>query len=216
MLSYYMNQAKTNEEQLKLTKLEEKFADYTKEFSKNSDVLEIYVLTESGIWEAFFGSIWGDVFLINIAINLVTIYTTCVLGTFNPVYFRFLATFFGILSCMGAYVACLGFSAICGFEHAGIHNFILFLLLGIGVDDMYVICSQLDRTDPNKSVVERMKEGMAHAGSSITITSLTVSFFSSFSRTLSLSSSVLSLRCLLSNLSVSTQVSAFSSISSAR
>lgn len=167
-----------------MTKLEEELAEYTKKFNKESEILRIYVLTESGIWEAFFGSIWADVSFMIIAINLVSIYTTCVLGTFNPVYFRALASFFGIASCMGSYMACLGFSAICGFEHAGIHNFILFLLLGIGVDDMYVICSQLDRTDSKKSVEERMKEGMAHAGSSITITSLTVSPLSSHYRTL--------------------------------
>jgi len=54
-----------------------------------------------------------------------------------------------------------------------------FLLIGIGVDDMFVICNALDQTDINKTVEERFREAISHAGPSITITSTTnmVAFF---------------------------------------
>ena len=48
-----------------------------------------------------------------------------------------------------------------------------FLLIGIGVDDMFVICNAVDQTDLNESAAIRIKKAMQHAGPSITITSLT-------------------------------------------
>lgn len=66
-----------------------------------------------------------------------------------------------------------------GGKTAGIHGLLPFLLIGIGVDDMFVISAALDQTNPRWSVADRMREGMRHAGSSITITSLTnaIAFF---------------------------------------
>ena len=52
-------------------------------------------------------------------------------------------------------------------------NIIPVLVLGIGVDDMFVICNALDQSPFKKSTKERFIECMRHAGPSITITSLT-------------------------------------------
>lgn len=46
-------------------------------------------------------------------------------------------------------------------------------MLGIGVDDMFVICNAIDQTSFELSPAERVKKGMKHAGASITLTSLT-------------------------------------------
>ncbi|CAN0537374.1 unnamed protein product, partial [Ectocarpus sp. 8 AP-2014] len=35
-----------------------------------------------------------------------------------------------------------------------------FILLGLGVDDSFVICNAFGRTDPRKSIPERMREGL--------------------------------------------------------
>lgn len=53
------------------------------------------------------------------------------------------------------------------------------MLFGIGVDDCFVIASAVDQTDPRDAIEVRMKEAMIHAGTSITITSLTnsIAFF---------------------------------------
>ena len=46
-------------------------------------------------------------------------------------------------------------------------------MLGIGVDDMFVICNALDQVSLKLSTKERMVQAMRHSGPSITITSLT-------------------------------------------
>lgn len=39
-----------------------------------------------------------------------------------------------------------------------------FVLLGLGVDDSFVICNGFGRTDPRKSVPDRMAEGLGTSG----------------------------------------------------
>ena len=56
---------------------------------------------------------------------------------------------------------------------AGVHNLLPFLLIGIGVDDMFVISAAVDQTDTKKTAEERLTDGLKHAGPSITITSFT-------------------------------------------
>lgn len=42
-----------------------------------------------------------------------------------------------------------------------------FILLGLGVDDSFVICNAFGRTDPRKSLPERMREGLGTSGQSV-------------------------------------------------
>lgn len=53
------------------------------------------------------------------------------------------------------------------------------MMLGIGVDDMFVICNAIDQQPYHLPQRERIRKGMMHAGPSVTITSLTdcVAFF---------------------------------------
>ena len=46
-------------------------------------------------------------------------------------------------------------------------------MLGIGVDDMFVICNAIDQTPLKNKPEQRLKEALGHAGPSITITSFT-------------------------------------------
>ncbi|XP_067141345.1 patched domain-containing protein 3-like [Centruroides vittatus] len=74
-----------------------------------------------------------------------------------------------------------GMSLISGFgllQYAGIgvspvDAIVPFLVLGIGMDDTFVMLSAWMKTDPKKSVEERMAETFTESGVSITITSLT-------------------------------------------
>lgn len=68
-------------------------------------------------------------------------YSIFFLGAFDPVYFRSVAAVVGVI-CVGiAYASSFGFCSYIGLKVAGVHNLLLFLLLGIGVDDMFVITS---------------------------------------------------------------------------
>ncbi|XP_003747353.1 patched domain-containing protein 3 [Galendromus occidentalis] len=82
----------------------------------------------------------------------------------------------GVLGCFSSGISVLasfGFTMYMGVEFIAINMAAPFLMLGIGMDDTFVLLAAWRRTDPRKSVVERMGETYSDAAVSITITSLT-------------------------------------------
>jgi len=61
-----------------------------------------------------------------------------------------------------------------------------FLLVGIGVDDMFVMCNAIDQVPYTKTHGERIWMALSHAGPAITITSLTNALAFAFGGTTSL------------------------------
>ncbi len=118
--------------------------------------------------------------------TLVTIYCIIFMGSCSPIHFRSAAAGITLL-CVGlSFAGSFGLAQYLGYTSAGIPQVLPFLLIGIGVDDMFVISSALDQTNPRDPIEKRMKEGMMHAGASITITSFTnaIAFFLGCSSTL--------------------------------
>jgi Niemann-Pick C1 protein len=52
----------------------------------------------------------------------------------------------GIITIGLAYGSSFGLAALMGYKTSGVHNLLPFLLLGIGVDDMFVIASAADQS----------------------------------------------------------------------
>lgn len=86
---------------------------------------------------------------------------------------------FGIISAVLAVLASFGFLIYIGVEFIGINMAAPFLMLGIGIDDTFVMLAAWRRTKLQDSVAERMANTFADAAVSITITSITdmISFF---------------------------------------
>merc|ERR1719223_1964992 len=59
------------------------------------------------------------------------------------------------------------------FIYTPVHSVLPFVILGIGVDDSFVIMNAFDHTDPTMDPPRRMAEALSHAGASIMVTSLT-------------------------------------------
>jgi Niemann-Pick C1 protein len=107
---------------------------------------------------------------------------------------------FGLITITLAYLSCQHFAFALGHKIQNVHTLLPFLLLGIGVDDMFVICNAVDQTDINKPTLDRIQEAFAHAGPSITLTSMTdaIAFFCGSS------SSIMALKsfCVFAGLSI--------------
>ncbi|XP_067119622.1 patched domain-containing protein 3-like [Centruroides vittatus] len=82
----------------------------------------------------------------------------------------------GVSSCISALMSVastFGFLTISKVESADITIVLPFLILGMGIDDSFVLISAWRRSNVKKSVEERMGESYSEAAVSITITSLT-------------------------------------------
>lgn len=131
---------------------------------KTSMKLNFYVFTASGLSESFSNDIQSDLILIQISLGLVAVYCIFFMGSCSPIHFRSAAAGITLL-CVGlSYAASTGLAQYFGVPTAGIHSILPFLLIGIGVDDMFVISTAIDQTNTRLTVQERMREGMVHAG----------------------------------------------------
>lgn len=87
----------------------------------------------------------SDLMLVQVSVSLVAVYCIMFMGGCSPIHFRSAAAGITLL-CVGlSYGASHGLAHICGAKVAGIHQLLPFLLIGIGVDDMFVISSNIDQ-----------------------------------------------------------------------
>lgn len=101
------------------------------------------------------------------------VYLVVFIGSFSPIHCRMTVSFVGLVCIIISVGAGFGISAALGFERTMAHQALPILMLGIGVDDMFVICNALDQSSLKLTPRERLIDCMRHAGPSITITSVT-------------------------------------------
>lgn len=110
----------------------------------------------------------------SVSVAVMIIYVSAFLGRLHIRYSKVMLGFLGVLSVLFSLAAGFG---ICGYFGARFSEIIVgvpFIVVGIGVDDMFIIVNAFERANRRKlPVVERMTETMADIGASITMTSFT-------------------------------------------
>lgn len=135
---------------------------------------KVFARAERSFSDAFGGVIRGDVGLINGAFFIMIIYLVLNLGGLcHKVQSRALLACGCVLSIVVAGAAGYGLAAWLQFAYTPAHGVLPFVILGIGVDDSFVIMNAFDRTDSSLSVPKRIAAAISHAGVSIMVTSLT-------------------------------------------
>lgn len=87
---------------------------------------------------------------------------------------RLVLTVGAVTTIMISYIEMIAVSSLLGFQQAGMHQLLPFLILGIGFDDIYVMVRGYDiGSKHHKSHKMIMQHCLANNGISITISSLT-------------------------------------------
>ena len=125
-------------------------------------------------WEIHaLGGILGEAHLMVLAVVMVSTYSFFVLGGMSAVHFRSITAFIGIGCVFLSMAVGYALALFAGFQGTNFHSIIPYMILGIGVDDMFVIVNSIDQAPQHLSAEQRFKIGFSHAGPSITITSVT-------------------------------------------
>ena len=79
-----------------------------------------------------------------IAILLVSLYSYFVLGSFSPIHFRSLTAMIGMGCVILSLISGYGIAFSFGLKVSRFHSILPFMIMGIGVDDMFVIVNTID------------------------------------------------------------------------
>ena len=85
-----------------------------------------------------------DQHLIVYAISAIVCYLLCFMGACSPTHLRILVSLFGLGVVGVAILAGQSLAYRLGYKHSDINATVPFLMLGIGIDDMFVICNSVD------------------------------------------------------------------------
>eukprot|EP00092_Neocalanus_flemingeri_P040503 GFUD01044108.1.p1 GENE.GFUD01044108.1~~GFUD01044108.1.p1 ORF type:complete len:1044 (-),score=198.42 GFUD01044108.1:97-3228(-) len=138
--------------------------------------VEIFVNIHRMLFESMEGQVFKDIGMLILGYLIVFIYVLIMLGKCDCVEQKVFLSIGGILGVAMGIIVSYGLCSAFGFFYSAAHTVMPFLLLGIGIDDMFVIVqclNTLSEKEKSKSVEDRIGATMAHAGVAITITSVT-------------------------------------------
>ena len=137
--------------------------------------LEVFALAERSYDDEIMFVVYSNFSIFIFGFLLLFIYIMLVLGDINWVDQRVLLAIAGMVVIVLSLGASTGLGFYLNISFNDMCPILPFLLLGIGVDDMFVIVQSLDNLDhvDGESVEERVGKAMKHAGVSILVTSVT-------------------------------------------
>eukprot|EP00549_Striatella_unipunctata_P000485 CAMPEP_0118715154 /NCGR_PEP_ID=MMETSP0800-20121206/26691_1 /TAXON_ID=210618 ORGANISM="Striatella unipunctata, Strain CCMP2910" /NCGR_SAMPLE_ID=MMETSP0800 /ASSEMBLY_ACC=CAM_ASM_000638 /LENGTH=902 /DNA_ID=CAMNT_0006621239 /DNA_START=79 /DNA_END=2787 /DNA_ORIENTATION=- len=131
--------------------------------------------------DEFGGAISGDLGLVQISYVVVFLFLAATLGKIRPgPGSRWTMSLGALFMVVLSTAACFGLSSAFGLFFGPVHSILPFILLGIGVDDAFVIVNAFNRErkgprtgETNEQLAKRSALSLARAGASITVTSAT-------------------------------------------
>ncbi|XP_067132205.1 patched domain-containing protein 3-like [Centruroides vittatus] len=138
--------------------------------------------------------------LVFIAVAVMILFSMVSCATFDSIGSKPWVGIAALCSPSLATAAAFGLLLHCGMEYFDTNFVVAFFVIGIGLDDSFVLLAAWRRTNEEDSVKERISQTFSEAGVSITITSLTN--LSSFCIGIASSYRVVRVACIYSSLSI--------------
>ena len=158
----------------------EKTKDWEKKFlekMENFDSLQCASLVftaERSIDDAISESTGSDIKFVALTFTLMISFACFMLGKYrNPLTGHGLLAMSGIQCVFFGIVAGFGISMLAQIPFVSIAGILPFLIVGVGIDDMFIIVDELDRTHPDQTIPQRLSMVMRTVGPAITMTTMT-------------------------------------------
>lgn len=136
--------------------------------------MKVYINVQRSLDDAIQESATGDIWFVSISYVLLISFACIMLGKFrNPLTGHSLLAIIGICAVLLGILAGFGFAMFIQTPFVSIVGALPYLIVGIGIDDMFIIIDELDRIGPQLSVTDTVKVVMANSGPTITMTTMT-------------------------------------------
>ena len=161
----------TNE---KVLDWEKTFIDKVSSFENSLSCFEVHYSSERSLDDAIAESSGSDVTLVSITFTLMITFACVMLGKFlNPLTGHSLLANAGVFAVALGILAGFGLAMWCRVPFVSIVGVLPFLVLGIGIDDMFILVDELDRQPRDMSKTDIIKAVMSHSGATVTMTTMT-------------------------------------------
>ena len=160
-------------------KWEKQFIDIIQSLENEitSQGYKLYYFAPRSVDDSITESTTGDIKLIVITFTLMCTFTCFALGRLrNKVKGHVLVANAGILAVAIGIVTAFGFALICGGTFISLVGIMPFLVLGVAIDDMFIIVDSLDRTLEiygHLTTREIVAETLSKVGGTVTMTTMT-------------------------------------------
>lgn len=156
---------------------EEKFLEIMERLKEEieTDDLKIYYSAGRSYGDISSKAMFQDMDKVFYGVGLMMIYMILVLSKFSWTELRFTLALVGLANVGMAYISGCGISSTL-FSYSPVHTSLFFIIMGLGVDDIFVINSALRKVKSDHkdlTLPVQIGKAMEKAGASITITSLT-------------------------------------------
>ncbi|GFO10919.1 patched domain-containing protein 3 [Plakobranchus ocellatus] len=140
------------------------------------DIANTYVYGTRSFLDEGYGAIDDDINLLTTGFSIVFVFVMLALGKFNLLEQKIYVSIAGML-CVGlAILVAYGLATAMDVIYSPIHSIMPFLILGIGVDDMFVVVETWKNLRPEEAKVDlplKLALTLSRSGVSITVTSIT-------------------------------------------
>eukprot|EP00761_Pharyngomonas_kirbyi_P000435 gb/GECH01000435.1/.p1 GENE.gb/GECH01000435.1/~~gb/GECH01000435.1/.p1 ORF type:complete len:897 (+),score=185.21 gb/GECH01000435.1/:1-2691(+) len=151
---------------------EKEYLQVVSDFAKKSKVMKVYYTAQISVQDEINKENSGSITIIAISYSLMFIYVAISLGELHPIRSKIFLALFGIIIVILSVSASAGFCSLIGVKATLIISEVIpFLILAIGVDNMFIMANKISY-DRDKSVEDRMGDMMSRVGSSITLAAL--------------------------------------------
>ncbi|PBC29212.1 Patched domain-containing protein [Apis cerana cerana] len=138
--------------------------------------MEIYAIASRSYIDSLHQILNSNLTVLCCGISLIAVYVMVMIGKCNALEQRIYLSIMGVFVVGQAILSSYGVCYYLGYSYGPIHSILPFLLLGIGVDNMFVIMQSLvnlPETDQSAAIPIRIAKAIQQAGMSITVTSFT-------------------------------------------
>lgn len=173
---YFVKYPEDNTIHTKQISWEEKYISYMKEMQKKlkSKGLILYFSTGKSLDSSIADSADADIKLVPVSFILMVLFCTVTLARFrNNVIGHFILGNGGVLALQFGIGAGFGVVMLCGSPYVAFAGVLPFLILGVGIDNMFIIVDCVDRQHSDLKGPDRIAKAIGHVGASITMTTLT-------------------------------------------
>lgn len=171
----YLIQDPTDDDTYKqVLEWEKNFIDRVALLVDELSCFDVHYSSERSMDDAVSESTGSDVTLVSITFTIMISFACFMLGKYlNPLTGHALLANAGVFAVALGILAGLGLGMWFRVPFISIVGVLPFLVLGIGIDDMFIMVDELDRQPRDLSTTDKIKTVMKHAGSTVTMTTMT-------------------------------------------